>query len=214
MLKYRLEQSNSCSSQKTNFLMKYYNKQINNMMSSNLSKNDTINKYKSLDNVNVIYGEPCAYELDTLISRLDINENDVFYDLGSGNGNVCATFLFSTPIKKSIGIELSSDRHNEAIRIKSEIQKNYSNQLENKQLEYIHDNFMNYDYANATIVFMDSVLFTDKTLHEIENILIKAPNIKYLISMKAKYNPIHFKLKETLNIKATWGKSVIYIYTK
>ena len=115
----------ACKEQSTLFLQSYYDKNLTKLRSDNLPISDKVNQYKNNNSVNSVYGEPCGYEVDRLIKELDITESDVFYDLGSGNGNVCATVLFGSACKKAVGIELSDTRHNEAIRIKGEIQKNY-----------------------------------------------------------------------------------------
>lgn len=219
-LKYKLYRNQDggttqeCKYQSTEFLQQYYDKNITKLKTPNLSKNDNILQYKDNSDVNVVYGEPCAYEIDNLIQELNINENDVFYDLGSGNGNVCATVLFGSSCKKAVGIELSDTRHNEAIRIKNQIYKNHPDKTIDKQLIFINDNFMNYNYEDATIVFMDSVLFENKTINNIEKKLKNNPNIRYFISMKNEYTPIFFKYIKTLNIKASWGSSRFNIYTR
>ena len=140
--------------------------------------------------------------------------NDVFYDLGSGNGNVCCQFLVTTPMKKAVGIELSNGRHDEAIRIKKEITTKYPELLQGKKLEYINKNFMDVDIGDATIVYTDDVLFEDKITRDIEKRAYECPNIKYFINMKQGYKPRYFSIFKRLSIMATWGLSRISIFTK
>ena len=202
----------SCKTQATMFLEKYYDKKFNGLSTGSLPRTDKAIVHSSLDSVNSVYGEPCGYEVDKLIQELQIDANDVFYDLGSGTGNVCATVLFGSGCNKAVGIELSDTRHQAAVKIKEQIQLDHPNKMENKSLVLINDNFLNHDYSDATIIFTDSVLFTDKTMNEIENRAIKAPNIRYLVSMKGVYTPVHFKHLKEMNIRASWGNSRMNIY--
>jgi len=216
---YKIQKGGSpippCKSQKTSFLQDYYtNESLNKIKTPNLEKTDIILIHNDNPEVKVIYGEVCGYEVDNLIKELNINESDVFYDLGSGNGHVCATVLFGSNCKKCVGIELSETRHNEGIRIKDLIYNNHPDKVVDKELVLINDNFMNYNYDDATIVFMDSVFYEDKTINEIEKRFKDNPNFRCLVSMKSYYNPVHLKFVKTININASWGQSTLYLYEK
>src|SRR5579864_8957251 len=58
-----------------------------------------------LEKVFLTYGEILFPSFNEIIKRMDINENDVFYDLGSGAGKSALQFFLKTPVKKIIGIE-------------------------------------------------------------------------------------------------------------
>ena len=199
-----------CSAQSTHFLEQYYDKNLSKL--NILPESDRANKLKHNDNVNLVYGEPCAYEIDRLINDLGVTESDVFYDLGCGNGNVCATFLFGSKCKKAVGIEISDFRYSEAERIKNEIQTNHSDKMVGKELIYINDNFFNHNYDDATIVFSADLLFNTHVINKIEEKLLNSKNIRYLVSMKTNYEPIHFKLLKTIDIKTSWSSTILYIY--
>ena len=40
---------------------------------------------------------------------------DVFYDLGSGAGNICLRVFMCTPVRKVVGIEFDAKRHTRAL---------------------------------------------------------------------------------------------------
>src|SRR5690606_36408380 len=61
-----------------------------------------------------IYGEIKHQALNQLLDYLALDNNDVFVDLGSGVGKVVLHTALVTPVKKAIGIELSTTRFLEA----------------------------------------------------------------------------------------------------
>lgn len=58
-----------------------------------------------------VYGEATYAALLELINVLQLTDEAVFYDLGSGTGKVVAQFYLQTPVKKAVGIELSETRY-------------------------------------------------------------------------------------------------------
>ena len=202
-LKYIIKKLN-CNEQQNKFLESLYDKTY-----PVIEKNDDIYS-KKMNNVFPTYGELCGYSIDYIISKLNITKDDVFYDLGSGNGNVCAQFLLQTPVKKSVGIELSISRHNIAIKLQDKILQN----CKDKELIYINDNISNINFSDATIIFTNSVMFSEEFMNELEYKASICKNLKYFISLKSLTNPKYLKLFTTLeNLSCNWGSSHIYIYT-
>ncbi len=97
------------------------------------------------------YGEITDKGTQTLIESFPEyfnNPNGVFYDLGSGKGNLCMYITLNTPLKKICGIELHDERYNES----KEKNKNLN------QLSFIHDDFNNCNLSDATIVYSDNMV--------------------------------------------------------
>ncbi len=53
------------------------------------------------------YGEVYLDTIPIIIRLLDINEDDIFYELGSGIGRVCLYIGMETKCKKCVGVEIS-----------------------------------------------------------------------------------------------------------
>jgi hypothetical protein len=87
-----------------------------------------------------------------------------FVDLGSGDGRI--VIWASKYFKKSIGIELSETRHNEAINIKSKIKNSENITFYNKDL-------LNHNYSDFDVIFISSLLFPE---HLIDKISLKIKN--------------------------------------
>ena len=63
-----------------------------------------------------IYGEITPRGITALLSYLDLDQQDVFYDLGSGFGRMCIqVYLLAPMLHKSVGVELVCYRHEIAV---------------------------------------------------------------------------------------------------
>ena len=171
------------------------------------------------EKVYLTYGEILYPSLNKVLDYLDINENDVFYDFGSGVGKVALQVMLTTPIKKAIGIEANKKRNDVAVKVYSNVKKEFKELFENRQMECMNKNFLTVDVSDATIIYACSTLFEPILLKDIGDIVDKCPNIKYLISIPSvKYDYAHIPCKKLLvedimDIDCTWDKTVAYIYT-
>jgi SAM-dependent methyltransferase len=103
-----------------------------------------------------IYGEITQEGTNSLINYFKeyFNENTVFYDFGCGLGKM-VFHIALLDIKKSVGIEYSKERYNgckyfETIFCPS-----------NKNIEFYNKSFLEHDYSDATIIYVDNTCFND-----------------------------------------------------
>lgn len=191
-----------------------------NVQQKKLSKEIIHNIYKGIEkdvrNVTVkedhsytTYGEIDPISVDLIISKLDIDSNDVFYDLGSGSGKVTMQFYTNTSVKKSVGIELQSNRYDISIKALNRLTTNYNNLIDsNRQLKYYNQNMAHSNIDDATIVFMCSTCYGPDLLDIVYNKLKNNKKLKYIISLKTydKYLNILPK-KMSFKIKTSWNKT-------
>ena len=69
------------------------------------------------------YGEITVDSVQKLIDYLQPKQSDVFADAGCGVGKLATQFILASPVKKSIGVELSKERYDKAMRVKAALQK-------------------------------------------------------------------------------------------
>lgn len=155
--------------------------------------------------VYLTYGTISNEGIDMFLQDVPLNENDVFYDLGSGVGNVCDHVFKKTPVRKCVGIEYDNDRFLES--------KELAKKEGKRQMTFIQGNFMHQDWSDATVLFMDSIMFSEDTLKQIEHkALTTCQHLRYVISME-KLPPttalLHVK---RVNIKVSWGSSQYNVY--
>lgn len=156
-------------------------------------------------NVFSTYGIMYDDGLKKLIDTITIDETDVFVDFGSGMGNVCFYINMMTKAK-TIGIEFIEKRHKVALQMKDYLK------LEN--VEFLNDNFVNFNNNNTTIIFTNSIMFDDNTINIIQQKAIECPSIRYLVSSKKIEKIRNFYLLKTTKCPASWGMSQLYIYAK
>lgn len=97
------------------------------------------------------YGEITNKGIEVLLktfSEYFNNPKGVFYDLGSGNGNLSIYIASKTPLKKVCGIELHTERYNKS--------KENSKDLNLDHLSFIQADFTESDLSDATIIYTDN----------------------------------------------------------
>jgi len=164
-------------------------------------------------NIFLTYGEILFPSLNTVIDKLDLNTEDVFYDLGSGVGKVPLQVFLLSPVRAAYGIEASVSRSEPSKRVLTQVKNDLPELFtNNRDLQFITSNFLEHDLTNATVVYTCATCFSDELLQNISDKLALSPNLKYILSLKA-FNP-PLALRETVEIECTWGTTQCYIYAK
>ena len=83
-------------------------------------------------------------------SFISFNKDTVFYDLGSGLGKMVVHIGLEYGVKKSVGIELSKERHQAALHLKEKYGK------KNDKIEFHNISFFEYDFSDATVIYCDN----------------------------------------------------------
>lgn len=155
------------------FKILYSNNQI-----GGLDKFIDVNEDKQIfdkNNYEYTYGELTNDGIKQLLKSID-TKNKIFYDLGSGNGNVVINAITNFPeLKKSIGIELSKIRYNNSLNKLSE--KKISN------IEFINNDLLSQEINlnNADIIYISNLCFSEnfniKIAHKLDKELKSGTHI-------------------------------------
>jgi len=151
------------------------------------------------------YGEPQPYSTDLIMAHINIGENDVLYDLGCGRGFMLMQVLMTTPVKRAVGVELAASRINIG---KQALNKLISQGLlpSGKKLELIEGDMTKAKLDDATVIFMDSVLFSDELLTTMAKNMSRAKNLRRLVMItKALPNNPWFELEGSERMKMSWS---------
>lgn len=161
--------------------------------------------------VYLTYGEILYPSVSKIIDYIDINENDVFCDLGSGVGKVALQFFLRTPVKKAYGIEYSQKRNHMAEAAYAQVHKEFPELYAGgRTLGCASGNFLEMDISDATIIYTCSTCFSEDLLSDMGKLIDTCPNMKYLVSMKQIPNQLPFD--RILEIECTWDKTKCYVY--
>ncbi|MDB6096479.1 MAG: hypothetical protein JWM09_757 [Francisellaceae bacterium] len=163
------------------------------------------------NNIFLTYGEILYDSVDKILNELNLDENDVFYDLGSGVGKMVTQVFMNNLIKKCVGIEASVPRYQNAMKALECIRKDFPILFKNDRIiNFECQNFLSADLQDATIVYSCSTCFSEDLLDKIAKKVNECPKIKYLMSLK-KIN-CKLPLLKTVEIECTWDKSICNIY--
>lgn len=166
-----------------------------------VSTSDQLNQH-----VYLTYGTISNAGIDKFLEdvRPPLDANDVFFDLGSGVGNVCDRVFARTNVRKCVGIEYDHDRY----AVSSALSRHGQ-----RQVTFIQGNFMDQDWSDATVLFMDSIMFSNDTLQQIEyKALATCPRLRYVISMKRLPSTTALHFLKTIDVKVSWGVSTCNLY--
>lgn len=160
------------------------------------------------------YGEILYDSIAKIITNLDLTKKDIFYDLGSGVGKIVVQFFLDTPIKKACGIEALESRHKQAIKAYNFIKKANKQLLVDRELIFHHGNILQHNIEDASIIFMNSLCFSDSLMQGIKVKINNSKDLKYIISnSNIPANIMPNKIE--LTIESSWSDcSRFYIYSK
>ena len=184
----------------------------------NVERQDVYNAEKKEEQgVASTYGEMLPSSVDEMISHVDINSNDVFYDLGSGGGKIILQTFANTNVGIAKGIEFQPNRYKIAEKaLRRSYIRNPNLLNDDRIVTFYNGNILNFDLSDATIIYMCSTCYSPDLMDSILEKVRQNTNLKYIISLKShdKFLEILPK-KETLHLPMTWTQSTdVNIYSK
>lgn len=183
----------SLSKEKKEFYTKFCKSNLDDKVKDRFDKyiENSSDEFKESDD-NLIYGEITKSGVDTLLreikKRKSITSDDIFYDIGSGNGKLPIHIALISEFSKVKGIEISDIRY----LYSNHILKNTVGYIDN--IEFINDDVRNIDISDATVIFINDVLFSEE---DVEHIFEKASKGTHIISFKKKSDDV-------LNLDVSW----------
>ena len=142
------------------------------------------------------YGEITYNGIDTILKGLK-KKDKVFMDIGSGIGKSVMYAGLKYPFEKSIGIEVSKNRHKIATQVRRE--------LNNKNIKTKGKNLFSEDLSCADIIWISNLCFTEKMNKDLAKKLKKELK-KGTIVFSSKELPKCNKVSD-LNVQMTWNNS-------
>jgi len=140
------------------------------------------------------YGEIKEEGIKSLIKQFQEyfdDPNAVFYDLGSGKGDMVIYIASNTNVKKACGIELHTERCNEA--------KEKLNAVDLNNVSFINENFLDSDISDATIIYCDNQLIPEEVIQELWKNIPK----KTLVMLSKRYELKYRYTRE--HLKKSYG---------
>lgn len=188
-----------------------------NISGYSLDENDPynhLNNFKNKNDVVSTYGEIMPNGVSKIIENLFISKNDVFYDLGCGTGKVVTQFYYQTCVKSSNGVEFSTTRFKDAMKIKNKIE---NQEGKTERINFFRYNFLNknLDLSNGTIFYSASTCFEDKTMFKLWEKIHGNPNLNAIILLTefpSKCDFSRVKRIKDIKVPCSWSPSDAKIY--
>lgn len=152
-----------------------------------------------------IYGEPAPASTDLILKRLGVREDDVIYDLGCGRGYFLMQALLTTPARKAVGVELAASRIAIGRQALGKLQ-DQGLMPAGKELELREQDMAQTGLDDATLVYMDSVFYSDQLLASVARHMARAPRLRAVVMIMKGLPPNPwFELEATERWKMSWS---------
>jgi hypothetical protein len=172
---------------------------------------------------NFTYGEMTYEGIETLNNILNIAFN-CFIDIGSGRGKLPLWYAGLSGVKKTIGIEIVEERHNDALKLKSDLDE--FNDITSK-VDLICDDIFNIDLSYLhdsdlkILIWISNLCFSQELTDRIFNkLVIELPSGTIIACSKEvslslpKIQKYYINNNNIIDIKMTWSdKSQVYLYS-
>lgn len=150
------------------------------------------------------YGEIPFDSAAHILADLNLSQHDVFYDLGCGVGKLVLQAYLTTPVKRSIGIELSKTRFNIADSCRKQTILD-DHTTPNRDLIFLHQNIITANLSDATVCFLSSLAFPARLVQVIMDRLSALQHSVKVISILPLPDHKQFKLIKTYQLPMSWA---------
>lgn len=135
------------------------------------------------------YGEVSVESVSsTILPFLDLEEDDVLYDLGCGTGKILLQAVLQTKCAKAVGIELMQNRVQEGLRALNRLDKRELALLDDKSVRLVQGDICkppaSADMSDATVVFINNVMFGPKLMLKVMHQLESIANLKRVVTLR------------------------------
>lgn len=158
------------------------------------------------------YGEITPEGVSDLVVEFGLKPGDVFYDLGSGVGKVAVQVYLESPVKKSVGVELSKTRHDCGAPVVRKLKQEGLLQR-GRQLSLICADILARDYKDATHIYTASLCFSDEFMEKLTAHLAQSKKGLIVASLRALPEEHGFELIKVKQMPMTWSDDTpVYFY--
>jgi len=159
----------------------------------------------------LLFGETPAKTVDTLLEKYVRPTDKVFYDLGSGVGNVVIQAALSGRFNKTVGVEVVSERYEMSQEALKRAQPLLSNDVGTC---FVNGDFLSYDFSDADVIYVYATAYSNRLLKDLQSRLITVkPKTRIIIADK-QLDKKRFSLVDQVNLSMSSVDADIYIYEK
>ncbi len=174
-----------------------------------------------ITNNELIYGEIDFLSFFTLLEKTKPQHKEIFYDLGSGAGKAVFTAALFFDLSKSCGIELLPPLYRKAnhqLKKASRLFQNSKINIDVKFLRhvstilFINDNFLQYDFCDANIIYVAATCLSDTTWEQLINKMADlSPGCRIIVATKSIEHSKFELIYQGVELMS-WGLCPVKIY--
>ena len=158
------------------------------------------------------YGEIEFIPFIALIAMTKPTPNTRFYDLGCGTGKAVISCAMVFEMGHYCGIELFKELSDAALTQKERLTQLSAYENRAKKITFIHDNFLNADLSDATLIFINATALIGPTWEKLNEKLSKTPPGSVVICTTKKLISTAFYVTNITKVEMSWGITVAYIH--
>lgn len=153
------------------------------------------------------YGEIDFHSFYDILLQTTPQPDEVFYDLGSGTGKAVSLAALAFPFTKCIGVEKLNELHIAATET--------TRSLQQKQILLINDDFLNIDFTNGDVIYLNSYFFNKEIQNKsfIRQVESLKPGTRIIFVHTPLVIP-SLSLIYKSNYLFSWGNATVYIMKK
>ena len=170
-------------------------------------KHDSISK--NYEGHKVTYGEMEYNGIELLYKYISKKYNpniSSFIDVGSGRGKLCMFMAAQPKIRKVVGIELVTDRHDDAIMLKSKLDPLYGDKVTLINSDIFKINLQDFNLTNV-FVWFSNLCFDQNITDDIFKKLIKELPKESIICCSKQHTIPELHLLDSIKIPMSWNSS-------
>lgn len=164
-----------------------------------------------------IYGEIHFLSFYKILDKVNPLRHEKFYDLGCGGGKAVFSAALFFDLSQSLGIELLPGLCNVANQQLKKAKQcvvshpaQYSPRL--ARIQFINDNFLQYDFSDGDIIFINATALSDSTWSKICNKLLKLKSGSRVITTTKIISNSAFESLYHGRELMSWGMNSVHIY--
>lgn len=164
-----------------------------------------------------VYGEVLPDSFRKILDVVKPRGGEVFCDLGSGVGRPVFLASLFFPFSRLYGVEILRELNEQAnlllIKYRA-LRHKWALQSDARDIEFIHGNFLTYDFSDADVVFMNSTCFYDELFSSLiaqSHALKKGSRV---ITLTRKIQSPFFTFLSGGNYRMSWGDVEVSFYEK
>jgi len=159
-----------------------------------------------------IYGEIQFLSFYKILDKVKPKQHEKFYDLGCGGGKAVFSAALFFELSQSIGIELLPGLCDVAHHQLKKAKQNTLLQPMLSRIQFINDNFLQYDFSDGDIIFINATALSDSIWSKLCAKLLKLKSGSRVIVTTKTISHRSFELVYQGRELMSWGMNSVNIY--